>query len=123
VIAHALAGGSLLVMVSVNPGVLTLDGNAVPAQMTAQEKRAVIRPLVETTTECVARAVAADPRRGKLRLTDLIVESFKSCGEPVRALIDAHDRYYGSGTGQEFFMGPYLDALPAAVSGIVGPAK
>lgn len=122
-IAHALAGGSLLVMVSVNPGVLTLDGNAVPAQMTAQEKRAVIRPLVETTTECVARAVAADPRRGKLRLTDLIVESFKSCGEPVRALIDAHDRYYGSGTGQEFFMGPYLDALPAAVSGIVGPAK
>jgi hypothetical protein len=35
-------------------------------------------------------------------------------------MIDAHDRYYGSGSGQQFFMGPYLDALPAAVTAIVG---
>jgi hypothetical protein len=37
----------------------------------------------------------------------------------VRALIDAHDRYYGAGTGEQFFMGPYLDSLPAVVTGIV----
>jgi hypothetical protein len=27
---------------------------------------------------------------------------------------------YGTGSGQRFFMGPYLDALPAAVINIVG---
>ena len=39
-----------------------------------------------------------------------------SCVGPVRAMIDAYDRYFGDGTGEAFFMGPYLDALPAAVS-------
>ncbi|MEX0591369.1 MAG: hypothetical protein WD207_09795 [Xanthobacteraceae bacterium] len=111
---------SLLVAVSINPGVIAPDGSGMSAQMTAQEKYAVMRPLVKSATECVARAVAADPRLGKIRVTDLIVDSFKSCTDPVRALIDTHDRYYGSGTGEQFFMGPYLDALPAAVTGIVG---
>jgi hypothetical protein len=31
-------------------------------------------------------------------------------------MIDAYDRYFGDGTGQAFFMGPYLDVLPAAVT-------
>jgi hypothetical protein len=35
---------------------------------------------------------------------------------PVRAMIDAYDRYYGNGTGEAFFTGPYLDVLPRAVS-------
>jgi hypothetical protein len=30
-------------------------------------------------------------------------------------MIDAYDRYYGEGSGQAFFMGPYLDVLPKAV--------
>ena len=30
-------------------------------------------------------------------------------------MIDAHDRYFGEGSGEEFFMGVYLDALPNAV--------
>ena len=30
-------------------------------------------------------------------------------------MIDAYDRYYGEGTGEAFFMGPYLDVLPKAV--------
>ena len=30
-------------------------------------------------------------------------------------MIDAYDRFFGDGTGEAFFMGPYLDALPDAV--------
>jgi len=30
-------------------------------------------------------------------------------------MITAHDRYFGAGSGEEFFMGVYLDALPGAV--------
>jgi len=44
-----------------------------------------------------------------------IVASMPSCVAPVRAMIDAYDRYYGDGTGEAFFMGPYLDVLPKAV--------
>ena len=33
-----------------------------------------------------------------------------------RTPADAYDRHFGDGTGEAFFMGPYLDALPAAVS-------
>jgi hypothetical protein len=37
----------------------------------------------------------------------------------VRALIDGHDQLYGEGSGEQFFMGPYLDALPGAVHSLV----
>ena len=117
--AQALAGFSLLISISVNPGVLAPEAGGAASDMTAQEKSAVMRPLVRSATDCVVRTVAADPRLGKADVTDLIVDSFKYCGNPMRALIDAHDRYYGAGTGEQFFMGPYLDALPAAVTSIV----
>ncbi len=39
-----------------------------------------------------------------------------NCVVPVRAMIDAYDRYFGEGEGEAFFMGPYLDVLPSAVS-------
>jgi hypothetical protein len=32
-----------------------------------------------------------------------------------RAMIDAHDRMNGTGSGEAFLLGPYLDVLPAAV--------
>ena len=34
----------------------------------------------------------------------------------MRALIEAHDRLFGEGTGEAFFMGPYLEILPKAVT-------
>ena len=74
---------------------------------------------MRSATECIARTVAADPRFRQAphtELGDLIVASVPSCVGPVRAMIDAYDRYFGDGTGEAFFMGPYLDALPAAVS-------
>ena len=77
-----------------------------------------MQPLVRSATECIARTVSTDARfrSHEVLLSDLIVESITSCVEPVRAMIDAYDRYYGDGTGEAFFMGPYLDVLPAAVT-------
>ncbi|MCC6946742.1 MAG: hypothetical protein IT539_03160 [Bradyrhizobiaceae bacterium] len=116
---HALAGLSLVVLASVNPGVIAPDAAGMAVQMTKQEKRANVQPFVQSATDCVVHAVANDPRLGRMEMSELIVESFERCVEPVRALIDAHDRYYGAGTGEQFFMGPYLDALPATVSAAV----
>jgi hypothetical protein len=83
-----------------------------------REKNAAIQPLVRTATECIARTVVTDARfrAPETALVELIVESMPSCLGPVRAMIDAYDRYFGDGAGEAFFMGPYLDVLPAAVN-------
>jgi hypothetical protein len=69
-------------------------------------------------TECIARNVTADPRFGRrdTEIGDLIVDSMPTCTTQVRAMIDAYDLYFGDGEGEAFFMGPYLDVLPTAVS-------
>ena len=88
-------------------------------QMTAPQKSAAMQPLVRSATQCIAHAVAADPRfakQGSSDLGDLIVDSIPACVATVRGMIDAYDRYFGAGTGEAFFMGPYLDLLPTAVS-------
>ena len=88
--------------------------------MPADQKDATIRPLVSSATECIAHTVSADPRfpvlKGKPEFTNLIVESVPACVEPLRSMIDAYDRVYGDGAGETFFMGPYLDSLPDAVT-------
>jgi hypothetical protein len=75
---------------------------------------------VRSATECIARTVLADPRfqthEPVANLGDLIVASMPACITPVRAMIDAYDRYFGDGTGEAFFVGPYLDVLPTVVN-------
>jgi hypothetical protein len=34
----------------------------------------------------------------------------------MRAMIDSYDQYFGTGSGEAFFSGPYLDVLPTAVT-------
>jgi hypothetical protein len=104
---------ALFVTVSDEP---TTNSGA-PAQLTLPEKVAATDPLVRSATECIVHAVTADPRYGtKARVGDLIVDSMPACVTPMRAMIAAYDRYYGDGTGEAFFMGPYLDVLPKAVA-------
>jgi hypothetical protein len=89
------------------------------ARLSLQEKAAATEPLVRSATQCIVRAVTASPRyRGRIdaQIGDLIVDSMPTCLTPVRAMIDAYDRYYGDGAGEAFFMGPYLDVLPKAVA-------
>jgi hypothetical protein len=114
-IVAPLLGAALVVNVSTSP----LTGPAAgEANLTLQQKAAATEPLVRSATDCIVRAVMSDPRFGAephAAVGDLIVESIRSCRTPVRAMIDAYDRYYGEGSGEAFFMGPYLDVLPKAV--------
>jgi hypothetical protein len=111
-----LAGAALVMSIATGPAV---EPQRSTAQMTAQQRNAAVQPLVRSATECIARAVAGDPRFGKMlptNLGDLITDSMPACVRPVRAMIDGYDRYFGAGTGEAFFMGPYLDVLPTMVS-------
>jgi hypothetical protein len=119
----AALGASLALSVSVDrqaPLALSPDRTAA---MSLQQKRAVIRPVVSSATECIARQVSGDPRFGALiktgNVNDLIVDSVPSCLEAVRQMIDTYDRLFGQGAGETFFVGPYLDNLPAAVNALV----
>jgi hypothetical protein len=109
-----LFGTALIFAVATEP----LDNSSGETKLSAQEKFAATEPLVRSATECIVRAVAADPRYGKrpAELGDIIVASMPACVTPVRAMIDAYDRYFGEGSGEAFFMGPYLDVLPKAVT-------
>lgn len=114
-IAAQLASVALVVTVATGP--VAEPGTA--RHLSAQQKSAALQPLVHRATECIARSVAADPRSGAMATTgnlgDLIVASMPSCVGPVRAMIDRYDAYFGDGSGEAFFMGPYLDVLPAAI--------
>jgi hypothetical protein len=120
-IPGGIVGLSLLLAVAVDAGGLSSSG--VPAftgPLSFQQRNAAMRPLVRSATDCIVSAVSADPRlRESLKsgaLGDLIVDSMAPCLIPVRAMIDGYDLHFGDGSGQAFFMGPYLDALPATVS-------
>ena len=113
-ILAALAAATLVVSVATGP---TTKPSSSPT-LSVQQKSAAMQPLLRSTTECIARTVSTDPRFGSRNgnLGDLIVQSMPSCTTEVRAMIEAYDRYFGDGEGEAFFMGPYLDVLPTAVS-------
>jgi hypothetical protein len=118
-----LVGLSLIVNAAVDP-VLPERAALTPGlNMTPQEQRATMQPLIRSANECIAKAVSAHPRYSSatepVQVNDLIVDSIPNCIEPVRALINGHDQLYGDGTGERFFMGPYLDALPGAVQALM----
>jgi hypothetical protein len=113
-IVAPLLGTALVVAVATSP----LTDPAGDMTATAQQKAAAMEPLVKAATDCIVHTAVANPRAAGANVTDLgdvIVASVPPCLAAVRAMIDAHDRYYGNGTGEAFFMGPYLDALPRAV--------
>jgi hypothetical protein len=122
-ILAALVATSLIIPAAVDRSALSAPVDR-GAMLSLQQKRAAVAPLVTSATECIARIVSADPRFPQivnaLEVNELIVESVPSCVGPVRSMIDAYDRLFGDGAGESFFMGPYLDALPAAVDHLVG---
>ena len=127
-ILAAFVAGSLLIASEIVP--VSVDHGVLPGRamvMSADQQDAVIRPLVSSATECIARTVSADPRfaakPGGAEFNNLIVESVPSCVEVLRSMIDAFDRLYGDGAGETFFMGTYLDSLPAAVTKRVNGAR
>jgi hypothetical protein len=118
-VVASLVGVSLFVSVALDTGELPAAG-AIWLQPSVHQKEASLLPLVRTATECIARKVADDPRFDETlrpgEVNDLILDAMNLCAVPVRAMIDAHDRMFGRGSGEAFFIGPYLDVLPAAVT-------
>jgi hypothetical protein len=120
-ILPALTGISLLIMTAGTP---TSEFDTSPQHLSNHQRNAAVQPSITRATECVARAVAADPRYGEASdLGDLIVDSMSSCVTVVRSMIDTYDQYFGDGSGEAFFTGPYLDVLPKAVSKLVTGRK
>jgi hypothetical protein len=109
-----LAAASLVVAVATGPLV-----EPPVSRLSMQQRDAATRVFMRSATDCIVRTIAADDRFRKDdpagNLGDLIVDAMPQCLTSVRAMIDAHDRYFGAGSGEEFFMGVYLDALPNAV--------
>jgi hypothetical protein len=121
-ILKTLLGLSLLVGAAIDGrmpgGGITPDGAEAALHMSPRQKIAAVRPLVRSATDCVAQAVAADPRfphADAVLINELIADSMPSCVDAMRAMMDAYDRYFGAGMGETFFTGPYLDVLPRAV--------
>lgn len=109
-----LFGTAMVIAVATGP----LDDPMGLTHFSPREKSAATETLMRSATDCIVHAVFANPRysgTGATELGDLIVASMPSCVTPVRAMIDGYDQYYGEGSGEAFFMGPYLDALPKLV--------
>ena len=117
-ILESVFGLSLVLNVSLDPAAPAAN-RAAWLHMSVHQKDAALLPLVQHATECIVRKASADPRYGAAirpeDFNDLLVDAITACERPVRAMIDAHDRMYGSGSGEAFLLGPYLDVLPAAV--------
>jgi hypothetical protein len=103
----------LLVVRVATGGAVAPDDNS--GRMSMQQKHAATQPLISSATECILKIVVAD-RYPDREIGDRIVDAVPVCIAEVRAMIAAFDRYYGNGTGENFFMGPYLDVLPGAVN-------
>jgi hypothetical protein len=118
-ISAKLAAATLVISVAAGPDI---EPSAV--RLSVQQKNAATQVYVRSATECIAHTVAADARFRKdepaSNLGELIVDSVPNCLGPVRDMIAAYDRYFGEGFGEEFFMGPYLDVLPGAVTKRIG---
>ena len=118
-ILEPLFGLSLVLTVSLDLQPPASADTGAWTQMSIRQKGAALLPLVRQATDCIVQKVFSDPRfNTDLRpaeINDLIVDSVPACIRPVQAMIDAHDRIYGTGSGEAFLLGPYLDVLPAEV--------
>jgi hypothetical protein len=118
-ILAALIGLSLVTHVAFDSGPPAGTGQPSAGMSTAQNS-AILRRMIRSATECVVHTVSTDPRFPQVVETGdvntLIVDSMDRCGDAMQAMIEAHDRMFGPGSGETFFMGPYLDTLPDAVS-------
>jgi hypothetical protein len=123
-ILATLIAASLILPVSIDPSAMLAPPDR--GQSVAQ-KRAVLRPLVTSVTSCIARSVSADPRFPVLApagdVNELIVDSVPHCLNAVQTMIDAYDRLFGVGSGENYFFGPFLDELPSAVDRLVRGAN
>src|ERR1051326_2601435 len=99
------------------------------SQMSPQKKLASLRPLVRSATDGVVLTIEADPHSAPGEwappgdVNELILASMAPRADAMRSMIEAHDRLFGEGSGEAFFMGPYLEGLPLTVNKLVKGAS
>ena len=110
-ILSELAVAAFIFRVAAGPGL-----EAPVRHLSIQQRNAAAQVYVRSATDCIARSVASDRRfrteDAAANLGDLIVDAVPKCLAPIHAMMSAYDHYFGEGSGEEFFMGPYLDVLP-----------
>ena len=117
-IVESLVGLSLVLNVSLESRTALVAPPRTGPELSIRQKETTLLPLVGRATDCIVRRVFADPRYGTAQaaeINDLIIDSIPACAAPVRAMIEAHDKLYGRGSGEAFLLGPYLDVLPSAI--------
>jgi len=92
-----------------------------PAPMLERQRASLVRPLVQKANECIALRVVADGRYKDhpTDIGDLIIDALPECVDRIRTMVDGYDRYFGDGSGAEFFIDPYLKELPDAVNELI----
>jgi hypothetical protein len=116
-ILESIVGLSIIVSASLETRP-SLEAEPPPA-LSVRQRDAALLPLVQRATECILQTIADDPRaldspRAE-EIDGLIVEAMFGCRRQLRAVVTAHDRMYGTGSGEAFVRGPFMDVLPAAV--------
>jgi hypothetical protein len=118
-LVKSLVGLSLVLSVSLDAKLPAPPAAIAWNRLSERHIEAALLPLIRRATECIVRQVSSDRRYthdiGSDEINQLIVDSMTACARPVQAMIRAHDRMYGEGSGEAFLLGPYLDVLPAAV--------
>ncbi|MBX9933360.1 MAG: hypothetical protein K2Y56_17795 [Methylobacterium sp.] len=75
----------------------------------------LLLPLEKAATACFAETVAANPRSITLARAGRWFEAASVtgflCRPEVDAMVAAHDRAHGRGTGERYFRGPYAKHL------------
>lgn len=90
---------------------VTLTGMAMAAPRIPGSAHAVLLPLEQAATECFSDTVASNPRSLSLaragRWYEAAAVTGFLCRPEVDAMVTAHDRIYGRGTGTRYFRGAY----------------
>lgn len=96
------------------------QSNRTNSGLTDRQARSAIVPFIRATTDCIAKQISEDARFPTFardgKTLDLIPAGIARCLPTIRAMIEAHDRYYGTGSGDAFFQGEYSDDLTRALN-------
>ncbi|GLS44325.1 hypothetical protein [Methylobacterium brachythecii] len=86
-----------------------------PDQRIPGKPHPVMAPLEQAATDCFAETVMANPKATRLaqagRWYDAAGVIGFLCRPEVSRMVQAHDRLYGSGTGDRYFKGAYAKHL------------
>ena len=89
----------------------TLTGSAMAAPRIPGSAHTVLLPLEQAATECFSDTVASNPRSLSLaragRWYEAAAVTGFLCRPEVDAMVAAHDRIYGRGTGTRYFKSAY----------------